>query len=209
MADSSRILLATRSHGKLRELAGILEEAGLTGVTLDEEGIFYSDEEEGIECYDTFEENALAKARYFHALSGMPTMADDSGLSVVALNGAPGVYSKRYSGRSDLVGQELDDANNTRLQSELTGHRDTSASYTCAAAFTDGKIEEVALGQTFGRIIREPRGDNGFGYDPYFHSAELDMTFGEASTEAKQVVSHRGRAFRALVSALRERGRTL
>lgn len=209
MADSSRILLATRSHGKLRELAGILEEAGLTGVTLDEEGISYSDEEEGIECYDTFEQNALAKARYFHAVSGMPTMADDSGLSVVALNGAPGVWSKRFSGRKDLSGQELDDANNARLFAELTGQRDTSASYTCAAAFTDGKVEEVALGQTFGRIVREPLGDNGFGYDPYFYSSELEMTFGEASTEAKQIVSHRGRAFRALVGALRERGRTL
>jgi XTP/dITP diphosphohydrolase len=204
----ARVLLATRSEGKLRELSGILAEAGLEGITLAEEGIEYSPSEEGIECYDTFEENALAKAHYFHAMSGLPTMADDSGLNVVALGGAPGVWSKRFSGRPDLVGQELDDANNARLLSELDGRRDMSASYTCAAAFVDEEGEEVALGETFGRIIREPKGGNGFGYDPYFFSTELGMTFGEASTEAKQKVSHRGRAFRALVNALRQRGGT-
>src|SRR4051812_42557190 len=103
-----KVLLATRSAGKLRELSGILAEAGLEGITLDEEGIDYSPSEEGIECYDTFEENALAKAHYFHTMSGLPTMADDSGLSVIALGGAPGVWSKRFSGRSDLSGQDLD-----------------------------------------------------------------------------------------------------
>ena len=206
MADRIKILLATRSEGKLRELTGILAEAGLEGITLDEEGIGYSPSEEEIECYDTFEENALAKAHYFHAMSGLPTMADDSGLNVVALGGAPGVWSKRYSGRDDLSGQDLDDANNSKLISELEGRRDVSASYTCAAAFVDEEVEEVALGETFGKIIHDPLGANGFGYDPYFFSTELQMTFGEASTEAKQVVSHRGRAFRALVTALRERG---
>jgi XTP/dITP diphosphohydrolase len=201
-----RVLLATRSEGKLRELSGILAEAGLEGITLDEEGIDYSPSEEGIECYDTFEENALAKAHYFHAMSGLPTMADDSGLNVLALGGAPGVWSKRFSGRSDLSGQDLDDANNARLIAELAGRRDMSASYTCAAAFVDEEVEEVVLGETFGKIVREPKGDNGFGYDPYFFSNELSMTFGEATTEAKQAVSHRGRAFRTLVDALRQRG---
>jgi len=202
-----RVLLATRSHGKLRELHGILAEAGLVGITLDDHGIQYSPEEEGIECYDTFEENALAKARYFHARSGLPTMADDSGLSVDALDGAPGVWSKRYSGRDDLSGQSLDDANNAKLLTELRVASDRSAKYSCAAAYVDKSREEVAMGETHGRIIDDPRGNEGFGYDPYFYSTELHQTFGEASIGEKQRVSHRGRAFRALVDALRERSR--
>ena len=209
MAAERTILLATRSKGKLRELNGILAEAGLTGINLDDAGIAESPNEEKIECFATFEENSLAKARYFHRLSGMPTMADDSGLSVMSLGGAPGVYSKRYSGRSDLNGQDLDDANNAKLLGELEGFRDMSAKYVCAAAYVDEGIQEVAIGETFGRMIREPLGVNGFGYDPYFFSAELGETFGQASTEAKQVVSHRGRAFRSLVEALRRRGLTL
>jgi XTP/dITP diphosphohydrolase len=102
LGPDRKVLLATRSKGKLRELHGILASAGLEGVTLDDAGIAESAEEEHIEIFDTFEENALAKARYFHRRSRMPTMADDSGLSVRALGGAPGVYSKRYSARDDL-----------------------------------------------------------------------------------------------------------
>ena len=207
MAADRRVLLATRSHGKLRELHGILAEAGFTGITLDEQGIQYSPEEEHIECFDTFEANALAKARYFRTLSGLPTMADDSGLSVTALGGAPGVWSKRYSGRDDLSGQALDDANNAKLLLELSGADDRSAKYSCAAAYVDENCEVVAVGETHGRIIDKPRGTGGFGYDPYFLSAELHKTFGEASIVAKQEVSHRGRAFRSLAAALRERGR--
>lgn len=202
MATDHRVLLATRSHGKLRELHGILGAAGLVGITLDEHGIAYSSDEEGIECYDTFEENALAKARYFHQKSGLPTMADDSGLSVDALLGAPGVWSKRYSGRADLSGQPLDDANNAKLLLELKDAGDRSAKYSCAAAFVDDRREEVAFGETYGRIIDEPRGREGFGYDPYFYSTELRKTFGEATVGEKQQVSHRGRAFRKLVEKL-------
>ncbi|MDO8500561.1 MAG: non-canonical purine NTP pyrophosphatase [Gemmatimonadaceae bacterium] len=205
MPADARVLIATRSAGKLREFHGLLADAGLTGITLDEAGIAYSPEEEEIECLDTFEENALAKARYFNGLSGMPVIADDSGLSVVALGGAPGIWSKRYSGRDDLSGQALDDANNARLQAELRGFRDTTASYMCAAAYVKGHEEVVAIGQTFGKIIAEARGDHGFGYDPYFYSTELSKTFGEAGIEEKAVVSHRGRAFRGLVAALRVR----
>ena len=207
-AADNRVLLATRSHGKLKELHGILTDAGFVGITLDEFGIPYSPEEEGIESFDTFEENALAKARYFHARSRMPTMADDSGLSVNALNGAPGVWSKRYSGRSDLTGQDLDDANNAKLLSELESAADKSAKYSCAAAYVDDTGEYVAMGEVHGEIVAEPRGNGGFGYDPYFFSTELNQTFGEASIGEKQQVSHRGRAFRSLVDALRERGRT-
>ena len=205
MAPEFRVLLATRSLGKLRELSGILYDEGMLGITLDQARIDYSPDEEGIECFDTFEENALAKARYFYRKSGLPTLADDSGLSVSSLGGAPGVWSKRYSGRDDLEGQELDDANNAKLLSALKGFRDVSASYTCAAAYVDGQTEASALGQTFGRLVTEPVGENGFGYDPYFYSAELEKTFGEAGVPEKAGVSHRGRAFRALFAALRER----
>ena len=209
MAADARILLATRSKGKLRELHGILASAGLTGITLDEAGIAETEEEEHIEIFETFEENALAKARYFHRKSGMPAMADDSGLSVRALGGAPGVYSKRFSGRDDLSGQDLDDANNARLLNALRGVDDRTASYSCAAAFVDDSDECVAMGDTQGRVIDDARGIEGFGYDPYFFSTELGKTFGEATIEEKEAVSHRGRAFRALVGALRERGWTL
>lgn len=202
IADN-RVLLATRSHGKLKELHGILADAGLVGVTLDDFGIPYSPEEENIECFDTFEENALAKARYFHERSRMPTMADDSGLSVNALNGAPGVWSKRYSGRSDLSGQDLDDANNAKLLSELANVTDRSAKYSCAAAYVDDAREYVTMGEVLGEIVTSPRGTGGFGYDPYFFSTELSQTFGEATIGDKQEVSHRGRAFRALADTLR------
>jgi XTP/dITP diphosphohydrolase len=202
-----RILLATRSSGKLRELKGILADAGLEGLTLDEAGIAYAVEEDAIECFATFEENALAKARYFHRLSRLPTMADDSGLCVRALGGTPGVWSKRYSGRYDLDGQDLDDANNAKLLAELGAAHDTTASYTCAAAYVDEHGETVALGETHGRIIPDSRGEEGFGYDPYFFSDELGKTFGEAEAQEKQRVSHRGRAFRALVDGLRNLAR--
>jgi XTP/dITP diphosphohydrolase len=209
LAVDRRILLATRSSGKLKELHEILAEAGLSGMTLDQAGIAPSDDEEHIEIYDTFEENALAKARYFHRLSGMPAMADDSGLSVRALDGAPGVWSKRFSGRSDLSGQALDDANNVKLLNALNGVDDRAASYSCAAAFVDGSLECVELGETHGLIVDDPRGSEGFGYDPHFYSSELSKTFGEATVAEKQEVSHRGRAFRKLVAALRELGRAL
>jgi XTP/dITP diphosphohydrolase len=209
LAADRRILLATRSSGKLRELHEILADAGLSGITLDQAGIELSDDEEHIEIYDTFKENALAKARYFHRLSGMPAMADDSGLSVRALDGAPGVWSKRFSGRSDLSGQALDDANNAKLLNALEGVVDRAASYSCAAAFVDGEIECGELGETLGVIVDDPRGSEGFGYDPYFFSNELSKTFGEATVAEKQEVSHRGRAFRKLVTALRELGRAL
>jgi non-canonical purine NTP pyrophosphatase, rdgB/HAM1 family len=199
LASDAPFLIATRSEGKLRELNGILATAGLRAVNLSQAMIPLSDAEEGIECFDTFEANAMAKARYFHELSGMPTLADDSGLCVDALGGAPGVWSKRFSGRDDLSGQDLDDANNAKLMSELAGETNLAAEYKCAAAFVGQGAAAVEMGEVRGAIVREPRGDNGFGYDPYFFATELGMTFGEASTEAKELISHRGRAFRALI----------
>jgi XTP/dITP diphosphohydrolase len=152
--------------------------------------------------HPTFEENALAKARYFHAVSGRSVVADDSGLVVAALSGKPGVLSKRWSGRSDLSGQALDDENNRLLVRSLQNAQERRASYVCAAAYVDDEREFVCRGEVHGRILEAPRGNGGFGYDPYFFSTELGRTFGEVSGAEKARVSHRGRAFRALVERL-------
>ncbi len=196
------ILLATRSAGKLHELEPLFAAAGYAVLSLGETPIAESAEEDAIEAFDTFEENALAKARYFHVHYGGPVVADDSGLVVEALGGAPGVRSKRWSGRSDLTGRALDDANNARLLGSLRDVSDRRARYVCAAAYVDGDRELVRVGETRGVIVDTGRGTQGFGYDPFFVSSELGVTFGEASREAKEAVSHRGRAFRALLDAL-------
>ena len=189
----------------MRELRPLFAAAGIVVTDLDAVGLPETPDEETIEAFDTFEENALAKARWFHRLTGMPTVADDSGLEVRALAGAPGVRSKRWSGRADLAGQPLDDANNARLIAEISRAPDRTARYVCVAAYVDDEGEIIARGTTDGRIVDAPRGDNGFGYDPFFESSELGATFGEASIEAKERISHRGRAFRALIAQLRSR----
>jgi XTP/dITP diphosphohydrolase len=132
-------------------------------------------------------------------------VADDSGLAVRALGGRPGVHSKRWSGRADLVGQPLDDENNRLLLIALSGVADRGASYVCAAAYVDDSRAIVRRGEVEGRIIDQPSGMNGFGYDPYFFSREVGRTFGDASVEEKERVSHRGRAFRALIADLVDR----
>ena len=171
---------------------------------LREASVAPSPDEDAVEAFDSFEANALAKARYFHALTGRPTIADDSGLEVMALAGQPGVRSKRWSGRTDLSGQALDDANNARLLDMLRDVTDPAARYVCVAAYCDGLREVVTRGETAGIIVQDARGEHGFGYDPYFFSVELGATFGERPRESKERVSHRGRAFRALIE--REQG---
>jgi XTP/dITP diphosphohydrolase len=198
------VLLATRSEGKLRELRPLFEASGIAVADLREAALPPSPDEDGVEAFDTFEANALAKARYFHALTGRPTVADDSGLEIVALGGQPGVHSKRWSGRSDLSGQALDDANNARLLDAIRGIAAPEARYVCAAAYCDGVREEVTRGETAGVIVRDARGEHGFGYDPYFLSVELGATFGESARGVKERVSHRGRAFRGLLERLRQ-----
>ena len=200
------IVLATRSAGKLRELRPIFSGSGFTVKDLGEAGLPPSSEEDELESADTFEENAAAKARFFHARLGLPVVADDSGLEVIALGGRPGVRSKRWSERPDLHGLALDAANNARLIDELKEKRDRRARYVCVACYLDDRGELIRRGEVEGTIVAEPRGTGGFGYDPYFLSSELGVTFGEAAIEAKERVSHRGRAFRALLSALGERG---
>ena len=201
-----RVLLATRSAGKLSELRPIFADARIDVVDLNDVGIDETAEEDALEAFDTFEENALAKARHFQRLTGLPTIADDSGLAVCALDGAPGVRSKRWGMRPGLGGLALDDANNERLVAVLTGAANRRARYVCVAAFVDGVREIVRRGEVEGTVLEKPRGAGGFGYDPYFFSPELGRTFAEASRTEKERVSHRGRAFRALIESLSSAG---
>jgi len=208
-------LLATRSAGKLRELREIFAEFGIKVTDPSTLGIPESAAEEQLECYETFEENALAKARYFfRASGGLPTFGDDSGMSVDVLGGEPGVYSKRWSGRDDLDREALDAANNAKLVERMaaarrSGEREFSdrARYVCVAAFKDAAGEELRRGEIDGRVLENPRGKGGFGYDPYFEAPDIGGTFAESSIENTARNSHRSRAFRALLSALRARGR--
>ena len=200
-------VLASRNPGKLRELRMLFGARAIEVIDLREAGV--DDDvaaEEAIESYDTFEENALAKARYFSArLPGRVVVADDSGLSVDALGGAPGVRSKRWSGRDDLHGVLLDASNNALLRSRLLGVTPRRARFVCAAAWCDGQAEMVARGEVLGQIVDEPRGANGFGYDPHVFIDELAMTMAEATVAEKALVSHRARAFSLLLDQLRAR----
>jgi XTP/dITP diphosphohydrolase len=209
VTGSDPYLLATRSVGKLRELEPLFAVAGIRVITLDRAGIAESADEPAIEAFSTFEENALAKARYFRDTSGLSTFADDSGLETYALGGAPGVRSKRWSGRDDLTGRGLDEANNAELLRALRSASDRRGRYVCVAALASQDKELVRRGEVEGEILEEPRGREGFGYDPLFLSTELGMTFGEASLADKERVSHRARAFRELLRAMRAVDRSL
>ncbi len=203
-----KLLVATRSAHKMREIREILSEVpDLELVDLVQAGISPAPEEDDLEPYDTFEANARSKARYFHARSGLPTVADDSGLEVDALEGAPGVRSKRFA-PGDSTGIERDLENNQHLLDRLAGTPDAqrTARYVCVAALEDGTGQgPVVRGTVEGRIAREPRGSGGFGYDPLFHIPELGRTFGEATPQEKHARSHRGAAFRELAALLEKR----
>jgi XTP/dITP diphosphohydrolase len=199
------VVLATRSEGKRRELAPLLASAGWDALTLDDMGVPETPEEDALEVFDTFEGNAIAKARWFVSrCGGLPVLADDSGLCVDALDGRPGVHSKRWSGRADLTGAALDAANNAFLlgalaQAAAQGNTSREGAYVCVVAWADDDGVRTARGESRGTLLAAPRGDGGFGYDPYFWSGELRMTFAEATREAKAAVSHRGRALRGLL----------
>jgi XTP/dITP diphosphohydrolase len=197
-------VLATRNAGKLHELRALFADAGIDVIDLTEAGIAERPEEELIESYATFEENAVAKARYFAARAGgKVVVADDSGLEVAALGGEPGVRSKRWSRRVDLDGAALDAANNALLLQRLRGEVDRRARFVCVAAWCAGTDTVVARGEVAGTIVDRASGEHGFGYDPHFLATELGVTLGDATVVEKQAVSHRGRAFTALLEALR------
>ena len=202
------LVVATRSPHKLTEIRRVLEkDPGLRVLSLDEAGIPASPEEDGIEAFDTFEENARAKAAYFNSLCGAATIADDSGLEVDVLDGAPGVRSKRFAPAPDLTGEERDHANNEHLVKLLASHKPgrRTGRYVCVAVLHFGIGEPMVFrGEAPGTIVLEPRGEDGFGYDPHFQDAETGKTFAELDPEEKDARSHRGKAFRALGSKLRE-----
>jgi XTP/dITP diphosphohydrolase len=188
MADV--VVLATRNEGKIKELARILGSVPLVG--LDE----FPGAPEVAETGATFEENALLKARAIAAVTGQPSVADDSGLCVDALNGMPGIFSARWSGTHGD-----DQANLDLLLAQISDVPDErrGANFTCAAAlvFPDG-TSQVVLGEVTGQLIRTPRGSGGFGYDPVFVPNGYDVTTAEMTADEKDAISHRGKAFRAL-----------
>jgi XTP/dITP diphosphohydrolase len=192
---STRLLLATRNAGKLAELQRLLEAAvpGVEVVGLRD----VDDYPEAPETGATFAENALLKAHEAVRYTGLPAVADDSGLTVDALNGMPGIFSARWSGRHGD-----DEANTALLLAQLTDVPDErrGAAFVCAAAFvTADRTEHVLEREWRGTVIREKRGTNGFGYDPVFVPQGLEVTSAELAPEEKDARSHRGQAFAALV----------
>lgn len=200
-----RLLIATRSAHKLDEIRSILGADGpFKVISLDDVDLPPDPPDDELEPFDTFEANALSKARWYGRHSGLITVADDSGLEVDALDGAPGVRSKRFA-PGDAVGAERDAANNRHLLERLSGipEAERSARYVCAVALVDpAGREEVLRGTVEGRILEAPAGQGGFGYDPLFYVPDLDRTFAQASPAEKHARSHRGRAFRALADRL-------
>ena len=190
-----KICAATGNAGKLRELRRILEAQGHEVVSQKQLGITIEPEETGT----TFAENALIKAETICKASGLPTIADDSGLCVDALNGAPGVYSARYGGLDDDVARYRLLLENLRGAGTRAAHFHTSV----VCCFPNGDVLE-AEGDCHGTIAYAPQGENGFGYDPVFFVPEMRKTFAQLTPEEKNAISHRGNALRAFAAELRE-----
>jgi XTP/dITP diphosphohydrolase len=191
-----RLVLASGNQGKLREFRRLLAPLAIDVVAQAELGIGEADEP-----HVTFVENALAKARHASAASGLAALADDSGICVAALGGAPGVISAHYAGepRSDA-------RNNAKLVAALQGVADRRAHYACVLVLVrraDDPEPVIAEGRWHGRVIDTPRGDGGFGYDPHFEDAASGLTGAEMALADKNAVSHRGVAMRALIERLR------
>lgn len=191
-----KIVAATTNKGKIREFQEILSELGYEVVSMHDEGIDVEVEETG----STFSENALIKARAVSLLCDYPVIADDSGLCVDAMDGAPGIYSARFAGED-----ATDYDRNVKLLETLEGEDNRKAQYVAAIAYiapdgteitTEGKIE--------GEILTEEHGTGGFGYDPLFWCTEIKKCFGEATPDEKNAVSHRGRALKKLYEILKE-----
>jgi XTP/dITP diphosphohydrolase len=197
-----RVVLASNNPGKLRELSALLTPLGVELVAQAALGIG-----EAEEPHPSFVENALAKARHAARASGLPAIADDSGICAEALGGAPGVHSARYAA---LAGGPKDDAaNNARLVSEVARVGDRRAYYYCVLVLlrsADDPQPLIAEGAWRGEVIDAPRGEGGFGYDPHFLLPALGRTAAELSADEKNRISHRGQAMRALLERLRAAG---
>ncbi len=196
-----KLVLASGNPGKLREFRQMLGPLDIEVVPQSELGI-----EDADEPHETFVENALAKARHASRRSGLPAFADDSGICVHALHGAPGVFSARYANVAAANREEQDRRNNEKLLDELRDKDDRSAHYYCVIVLVRhaGDPEPlIAEGRWSGEVTVEPRGSNGFGYDPYFRLPALGKTAAELSPEDKNAISHRGQALRNLVQSIR------
>ena len=193
---SRKIVLASNNAGKLAELSQMLAPLGFELHPQAEFGVPEADEP-----FNTFVENALAKARHASRLTGLPALADDSGICANALGGEPGVHSARYAGepKSDL-------RNNRKLVEMLAPQADKSANYYCVLVYVrhaDDPQPVIVDGRWYGEVVAEPRGQGGFGYDPYFWLPQLQCTAAELQPEQKNQLSHRGQALVALVEKLR------
>jgi XTP/dITP diphosphohydrolase len=192
-----KIVMASGNLGKIREISRLLDGLGIDVVAQSEFGVTDADE-----TGETFAENSLIKAQHAADATGLPAIADDSGLSVDALDGAPGVYSARYSGPDGD-----DEANNDKLLAELDGVLDRGAAFHCVATFVEpgGSEPLVAHGEWRGSILHACEGDGGFGYDPLFFVPDCACSSAELEADEKNVRSHRGQALRKLVELLEQR----
>ncbi len=194
------IVIASRNAHKIDEIRRILGDAGLSRPLV---GIHEVDGDVGevAETEVSFGGNALLKARAVHAATGLPSLADDSGLAVDVLGGMPGIFSARWSGRHGD-----DEANLDLLLAQLSdvGDEHRQAAFVCAVAYVDGAQDIVVADEVRGRLIRERRGENGFGYDPIFVPDGYTVTTAELDSAAKDAISHRGRALRAMAQRLAE-----
>lgn len=191
-----RIIVATKNENKIREISEMLSPLGFEVISQTNAGINIDVEETG----DTFLKNALIKARAVSLICDDYVLADDSGLCVDALDGRPGVYSARYAGDGASDSQKIE-----KLLGELGDEPNRSAKFVTSMAFITPEGKEITTsGKVCGRILKEPTGNNGFGYDPVFYCDELEKSFAEATPEEKNSVSHRGRALKALYNILSE-----
>lgn len=192
---TQKLVLASNNAGKLREFGALLAPLGFDVRPQREFNI-----PEAEEPHPTFVENALAKARHASALTGLPALADDSGICADALGGAPGVLSARFAGEP-----KSDDRNNQKLIADLAPHADKNAHYYCVLVFVRHANDPqpvIAEGRWDGQIIASPRGEGGFGYDPYFLVPALGKTVAELPADEKNQLSHRGQAMRELIRKL-------
>ncbi|RZV33271.1 MAG: RdgB/HAM1 family non-canonical purine NTP pyrophosphatase [Chromatiales bacterium] len=191
-----RVVMASSNAGKIREIQRLLEDLDVEVIAQSELGVNDADE-----TGTTFAENSLLKAQHAAAATGLPSIADDSGLAVDALDGAPGVYSARYAGGAG------DEANNDKLLAALEGVKDRGAAFHCVATFFDPAETEalVAAGEWRGEILHARQGEGGFGYDPLFYVPDCSCSSAELSQEQKNARSHRGQALRKLVALIKQR----